>query len=195
MHRKFLPRITHLPAAALLVTGTLLAAPHPSDASAIKTEASARISQTEAWELLEQTRHLAAKLHRDAGTLEALASSNQVGWQTHAHYLSRAREHINSMGELLARLREIHPAALPWQRQAIERCYPAAVELASRTEAAILHLHDNRNRLRDPQYRNHLGAIAERAGEMKGSVTDFLELGETHEELARLQEKLEATAG
>jgi hypothetical protein len=95
---------------------------------------------------------------------------------------------------LLGQLRDIRHGASPWQQRAIERIYPVALELANRTEAAIGHLNENKSRLFDPDYQNHLATIAERAEEMKTSVADFLELGETQEKLGELQEKLERTA-
>jgi hypothetical protein len=194
MNMKVLRRITYLPLAAMLVAGTLFASPPPKQPTTVIAGAAGWTIQNEASELLREIRSLTVKLDRDAGTLESLARGNQVSWQSHANYLNLAKEHINSMGELLGQLRDIRHGASPWQQRAIERIYPVALELANRTEAAIGHLNENKSRLFDPDYQNHLATIAERAEEMKTSVADFLELGETQEKLGELQEKLERTA-
>lgn len=194
MTMKILRRITYLPVATLLVAGMLSAAPPAGQPTTVVAEAAGWDFQNEASESLREIRSLAVKLDRDAETLESLARGNQAGWESHANYLNLAKEHINGMGKLLGRLRDIQHVASPWQQRAIERIYPVALELANRTEAAIGHLNENRSRLFDSDYRNHLATIAERAEEMKTSVADFLELGETQEKLTQLQEKLESTA-
>jgi len=192
VNMKVLRSITYLPMAALLAAGTLFASAPADEPTPVMAETAGWDFQKEASDLLRETRSLAVRLHRDADTLESLARSNQVSWQTHANYLTLAKEHINSMGKQLERLRDIQHVASPWQQQAIDRIYPVALELANRTEAAIGHLNENRSWLFNPDYGSHLATIAERAEEMKTSVADFLELGETQEELARLQRKLES---
>lgn len=194
MNMKLFRKISYLPVATLLVAGTLLASPPAGEATTVMTEAASWDFQEEATGLLKETRSLAVNLHLDADKLKSLARSNQASWQTHANYLNLAKDHINSMGESLGRLRDIQHVASPWQQQAIDRIYPVALELASRTEAAIVHLNDNRNWLFHPDYQDHLATITERAGEVKASVADFLELGETQERLVQLQEKVESAA-
>ena len=44
-----------------------------------------------------------------------------------------------SIGKLLERLQDIQHRASPWEQLAINRIYSVALELASRTEAAIGH--------------------------------------------------------
>jgi len=190
---KLMRKIKYMPAASVLVAGTLLASSPANQQTTDLAGAAGSEFRKEASELLRDTRSLAVRLHHDADTLKSLARSSQGSWQTHANHLRLAQEHINSMGKLLGQLRDIQPQVSPWQKQAVDTIYPVALELASRTKAAIVHLNENRNRLFDPDYQDHLATIAEQAGEMKMSVADFLELGETQEKLARLQEKLEAT--
>jgi len=192
MNMKLFRNISCFPVVALLVAGTLFASPPDGEATTVMTEAAWDFPK-EASELLRETRSLAVKLHRDADTLDSLSRSNQASWENHAHYLNLVKEHINSIGKLLARLQDVQHVASPWQQRAIDRIYPLALELANRTEAAIGHLNENRGRLFDSDYQNHLATIADRAGELKASVADFLEFGQTQEKLGRLQEKLEAT--
>jgi hypothetical protein len=196
MNLSFLRRISTLPLATLIAAGTLLAAPPAPVPAAAMTDAARSALQRKASESLQETRALAAKLHRDADVLESLARSNQVSWQTHAIYLDLVKDHVNNMGEHLMWLRTMRHGVSPWQQQAIDRIYPVAVDLAGRTGAAISHLSQNRDRskLYNPDYRDHLATITDRAEEVKTSVADFLKLGETQEDLARLQQKVEAAA-
>ena len=194
MNLRLLQRTTTLPLATLLAAGTLLAAPPPPDSKTAMTESAARAFERQASELLQETQTLAAKLHRDADTLESLARANQVGWEAHAFYRGQAREPITTMAVKLARLNDIRYGAASWQQQAIDRLYPVALELANRTEAAIVHLNENQNFLFDSDYKDHLATITDHAEQIKTSARDFLKLYETRKELLRLEQKLEATA-
>lgn len=61
--------------------------------------------------------------------------------------------------------------------------------VASRTEAAIRHLNDNRNHLWSETYQDHLKTLAWRAGRMKQSVGVHLEMAETQDKLEALRDK------
>jgi hypothetical protein len=69
--------------------------------------------ENKASEQLKETRSLAVRLHRDADTLELLAGSNRMSRLTQADCRHMAKEHINSIGKLLKRLRDIQHVASP----------------------------------------------------------------------------------
>jgi hypothetical protein len=174
-------RMSYLAAAAvLLVSGSPLLA----TSSASKTPA-------EASRLLREVRSLAHALDRDAATLDSYRL-NGMNWRTHAHQLSLARQHINSIGDRLVNLEAMRGAAAPWQREAIDAIVPVATQLATRTEAAINYLNENQGQLYVPAYTEHLGAIAGHAGQMKESVDVFLELANTQDKLDRLRDQTTA---
>lgn len=184
-------RLASLPIVTLFLAGSLLASPSINPSSTPAVESHAWDFQGEASALLKEVQSLAGKLDRDASTLQALTRTNQVSWQSHADYLSRIREHINPMGDRLERLQGIKHVTAAWQQQAINRIVPVAVVLATRTQAAIEHLNENRGQLFAPTYADHLAVISDCAGEIKESVDNFLELAETQQKLERLQQRIE----
>src|SRR4029077_3203398 len=124
--------------------------------------------------LLAQIKAEAAGLRRNAETLGTFASNFQYSWQSHANYLDRVKGHINAVGERTAELQRIRHAVLPWQQQAITEVTTHAVQVAASTQAAIVHLRENQNRLFASEYRNHLTRIADRSGSMKETVDKYL---------------------
>jgi lysyl-tRNA synthetase class I len=66
----------------------------------------------------------------------------------------------------------------------------SAVELATRTQAAIEHLNENRSYW-GGSYGEHVATILERSDQIVETVNNFLEYSETQEKLNRLMEKLE----
>ena len=196
MNLSSLRRISYLPLAMLLVAGTLSAAPPASESATVFTDAALSALERQASESLQKTRDLAVRLQRDAEVLDSIARAGQLGWESHAVYLNQAKEHVNNMGEHLNWLRDMRHGVAHWQRQAIDRLFPAALDLANSTQAALIYLGENRDRarLRDRDYRGHVSTIADRAGEVKTTAGDFLKLAETQNELSRLELKLEASA-
>jgi hypothetical protein len=184
--------MSYLPIAALIFAGSSLFAAHSDPAVGppmVQSETSS--SAAEARQLLEGVQVIANQLNRDAQTLESYTRS-RLTWQSHAYQLTLAKQHINGMGERLESLQAIRDTAAPWQQQAIDSIVPVAVQLASRTEAAINHLNENRGYLFAPVYTGHLNAIAEHSDQMKQSIDTFLELASTQEKLDNLRDKLKA---
>jgi hypothetical protein len=186
-------KLSYLPAAALILSGSsLLAGPPASGVSppAVQTETSSP-SSAEASRLLKEVRTIAYDLERDTATLESYRFS-RLHWQTHADQLRLAKEHMNAIGDRLKSLQAIRSTAAPWQQQAIESIVPVAAQLAARTEDAINHLNENRNHLFAPEYTDHLSTIADHSDQLKQSVNTFLELANTQEKLHSLREKAAA---
>jgi hypothetical protein len=166
---------SYLPMAAVILSGSSLFAASPA------SHASAEASR-----LLTEVRSIAHALNRDAATLESYRLGG-FDWRSHAHQLTLARQHINSIGDRLESLEAMRNSAAPWQQEAIDSLTPVAAQLASRTEAAIHHLNESPGHLYAPVYTGHLGAIAGHADRMKQSVNVFLDLASAQDKLDSLQ--------
>ena len=141
--------------------------------------------------LLAEIRAEGAGLRLNAETLGTFAWNPQFSWQSHAFYLDRVKGHINAVGELLAELQQIRHAVLPWQRQAIGEVTSHAAQVAASTQAAIIHLRENQNRLFVSDYRDHLKTIANRSEDMKQTVDKYLDYEKAQQKFQQLQDELE----
>lgn len=168
-----------------LWTGLAFASPRMT-ANEAATYSSERASR-----LLSEIQDEAVGLTRNAGQLEALARHPQYNWQTHAVYLDAVKGHINAVGDRTAELQRIKANALPWQQQAIEQVTSHAVQVAAHTQAAILYLNDNHNRLFVPEYKDHVATIADSSQSMSQTVDEFLEYEQAQQKFQRLQTRLE----
>ena len=170
--------IVALAAVIALGGGSALASPSPpSDSSAYwSSRASALLA-----EIQEET----AQLRPHADKLGTYARNLRLSWQTHAAYLDRVKGHINSVGERIAELQRIRHDVLPWQQRAIAEVTSHATQVAASTQAAIVHLRENRNHLFVPEYTDHLTTIADRSEDMKQTVDRFLDYGTTQQKLCK----------
>jgi hypothetical protein len=185
-------KMSYLPVAALILSGSaLFAGPSVSALGPPVVQSENAQGSAQASQLLQEIQLIAQDLKRDAATLESYRLG-QLSWQSHAHQLTLAKQHINGIGVRLENLKAIRDTAEPWQRQAIDAIVPVAVQLASRTESAINHLNENRRHLFAPVYTDHVSAIAASADQMKQSVDVFLELASTQDKLDRLHERVAA---
>lgn len=183
-------KMAYLPVAALIVSGSsLFAGPSVSAVGPPAVESKITQDSAQASQLLEEVRSIANSLSRDAATLESFTLSG-LTWQSHADQLMLAKQHINAIGTRLGNLQAIRGTAAPWQQQAIDAIVPVALQLASRTEAAINHLNDNPQHLFVPEYTSHLTAIASNADQMKQSVDVFLDLASRQNKLDNLRERV-----
>ncbi len=191
MRKNIIRKAVTVTLGALMLTGSLAASTPPRATSDPASVASDWNFHEEASGLLKEVRALAYSLDRNADTLASVSRNAQLSWQTHASYLNQVKQDINKMGEHLDRLQTVKHVTAPWQQQAITRMVPVAVELASRTNAAIAHLNENRSNLfANVEYRDHLTTIAERSDDIKKSAAKFVDLGETMQRLNQIQEEL-----
>ena len=179
---------------ALLIaigTGSAFASP-PTPSPGVPERDSFAMNQSgRASTLLAEIREEAVGLNRHAETLGTFARNPQFSWQSHAFYLDRVKSHINAVGERTAELQRMSYAVLPWQQQAITEVTAHAAQVAASTQASIVHLRENQNRLFVSEYRNHLTTIADRFEDMKQTVKKFLDYEKTQQKLERLQNELE----
>jgi hypothetical protein len=170
-------------AIAILATGSLFASP-----SAPSLEKPAYLSER-ASTLLVEIQKQTAQLGPHAETLGTFAWNPQYSWQSHAFYLERVKGHINAVGERTAELQEISESVLPWQQKAISEVTSHAAQVAASTQAAIVHLRENQNRLFASEYRDHLMTIADRSEDMKQSVDKFLNYEKAQQNYEEAQQK------
>jgi hypothetical protein len=95
------------------------------------------------------------------------------------------------VGERTGELQRISYSVLPWQQQAISEVTSHAAQVAASTQAAIVHLRENQNRLFVPEYRDHLTTIAQRSEDLKQTVNKFLAYEKAQQKLHELQNELE----
>jgi hypothetical protein len=154
------------------------------------TQAADRNFPTEATKLLKEIQSTATKLSHSADTLHSYRQG--VSWQSHANELNLVKEHINTIGDRLEKLKAIRHAAEPWQKRVIDSILPVGLVTAARTDAAIRHLTDAPNYLWAPAYTEHLECIALGAHQMKQSIDLHLEMSSTQNKLEELRDKAAA---
>jgi hypothetical protein len=169
----------------LLGTGQAFASP-----AARSAEPSPYLSERASTLLTEIRSETAAmKLHTE--TLSTFAWKPQISWRSHANYLDRVKGHINNVGERIAELQRISDFVQPWQQKAIDQVTAHAVQVASRTQAAIVYLKGNQGRLFVPEYRDHLTTVAARSDDMKETLDKYLDYEKAQDAFQRLQNELE----
>lgn len=154
------------------------------------TQHSAILSQR-ASTLLAEIQREAAELRRNAETLGTFARRTQFSWKSHADYLDRVKTHINAMGKHIAELQQIQNSVFPWQQKAITQVTSHAAQVAASTQAALVHLNENRNSVLLSEYREHLKTIDERAADMKERVDKFLAYEKAEQKFLQLRAELE----
>ncbi len=141
--------------------------------------------------LLTEIQSEAATMKLHTETLESFAWRPQISWQSHASYLDRVKGHVNNVGKRIAELQGISDLVEPWQQKAIAQVTSHAAQVASRTQAAIVYLRGNQDRLFVPEYRDHLKAVAARSNDMKETLDKYLDYDTAHDAFQRLQNELE----
>jgi hypothetical protein len=147
----------------------------------------------EASGLLQQIRSLSAQAANSADHLNVASRQNLLSWRSHALQLNEISTHVNTIGEKIDRLQEIHGMIAPWQQKAVERVVPTAVALASHTEEAIAFLNQNQDRLWMSTYIDRVSAMSEHVDEINSTVSMFLDYGETSDRLKGLENRIEYT--
>jgi hypothetical protein len=179
--------ITFLAAGSLWASST-----GPSPGASAEDNFSPYLS-AQASDLLSQIREEADELLPYAERLDSFARSPLVRWQSHGANLARVKDHVNEVTAQVIELQRIQDKVAPWQRRAIAEVAAHAAQLATTTEAAILHLRENRDRLFVEEYRDHLMTIADRSELLKETVDKYLDLEKTQQRLDQLKDELGRT--
>jgi len=190
MRRKWILRISAIAVLASFLGGSLHAAPPAPRVNESATSTGNWLYIDRSTTLLRNLKDVAAKLNRDAETLNTFHRNPQISWQSHSHYLNLVRGHINEAGSMLRELQGMRHAVAPWQQHAIDRVTPVAADVATHTGAAINHLVENRSSIHFAEYKDRLQMLTESSVEMKNRINNVLDYAETKQELQRLQTKL-----
>jgi hypothetical protein len=181
-------KFTSLIVAGAMVAGSLFAITPAAEQRESRAAADDRNFHAEASQLLKEIRSSAANLDREGSALESY-TRGRLSWESHAKRLTTTKEHINTIGKHLNRLQTIRHEVLPWHQQAIDSILPSAAQVASSTQAAIVHLTENRHYLWAPEYLDHLKTIADHAGQLKKFVDLHLDLASTQDRLEELRSR------
>ncbi len=104
--------------------------------------------------------------------------------------INQIKDHVNSLGKQVDRLKAARNEASPWQKAAIDRVTPYLDELGGYTEAIIDHLNgENRRDFRE--YKDFLEANADYSSDLAAMIGEFVDYGNTKTRLERLGAKLE----
>lgn len=141
--------------------------------------------------LLSEIQSETAAMNIHAETLDTFTRNPQIHWRTHAFHLDRVKGHINNISAQIAELLRISGFVEPWQQKAIDQVTSHAAEVASSTQAAIVHLRWNQNRLFVQEYRDHLTTVADRSNDLKQAVDKYLDYSKAQDAVQRLQNELE----
>jgi len=167
---------------AVLVAGCFM---FPATIKAAVSGDSADISK-----LLADAKAEAVELKNDSADMESFVRSN-LSWQSYADKIEMIKGHVNTTGELLAKLQEAEATGAPWQQEAIKRIEPALKELAANTETTIKHLNENKTKVHFAPFKDYVKANYELATDLETMIRDFVNYGEAKENFERLGEKLE----
>jgi len=176
--------ITTLAGVALFATAVVASPPAPPNDppsyQSVRTSA-----------LLREIQREAAEMNPDTETLGTYSRNLHRNWEMHALYLERVKDHINAVSQRVAELHRIHDSVPRHQQQVIDQVTSHAAQIATSTQAAMVYLRENRNRLFVSEYREHLTTIAERSEDMKRTVDRFVEYERAQRKFDRLQYELE----
>ena len=167
----------------------LLAAAFLSMMPAIGVAQSAKDSE-EVSGFLAEAKTEAIQLKQDAEEMNSFVRS-KTSWQTHAAKLDEIKQHVNKLGELVAKMDSAKATASLWQRQSINQVTPLLRDLAASVTATIKHLSDNQNRLQYPPYPDYAAATAEYASDLSQLISDYVAYGEAKHKTEDLERKLE----
>jgi hypothetical protein len=157
-------------------------------ARATEPGASESVSKT-----LADAKNEAIQIKDDAQLMETFTYS-EVDAKTQGLVINQVRDHVNTLGKHLAKLKAERASAEPWQKTAIDRIGPLMADLSSDTEMVIDQLNGTNGHLNFKDYKELLEAHADESTELATLISDFVDYGRTKERLARLTSKLELPA-
>src|SRR5579872_1109610 len=149
---------------ASLVAPALFAAGYVLFPAAIRGAVPA--DSPEITKLLADAKTEAYELKADSEDLDSFVKS-KLSWQTHASKIDMIKDHVNTTGKLLAKLKDAEALGSPWQKEAIARIEPLLKELAGNTEATINYLNENKSKVHFPEFRDYVKANYELATDLE----------------------------
>ncbi len=141
--------------------------------------------------LLSEAKTMAFQVKEDAVTMESFTRMN-VSWESHAMAINQIKDHVNTLGRQVGKLKDARGAASPWQKAAIDRISPYLDELAGYGEAVIEHVNGTKKHTPD-EYKDYLEANADYATDLAAMIADFVDYGKAKQRVERLSAKLEVS--
>jgi HD-GYP domain-containing protein (c-di-GMP phosphodiesterase class II) len=143
-------------------------------------------------DLLSKAKTEAIQLEADAEHMASFAHS-KLSWHSHAAKIEEIKQHVNTTGELLAKMANEKVAASPWQQEAIDRITPLLKELASSVTSTIKHLNEKPELIRTNPYTDYVKANYELAVNLSNLISDYVEYGQVKSRSEELGTKLEVS--
>ena len=172
---------------ALLLSATTFLSP------VLRAAGTPQEDSKEVSDLLAQAKGQAAQLKLDAADMGTFTRTN-VTWESHAAKITEIKDHVNKVGETVAKLNQLRDTASPWQKTAIDRINPLLQELASNTTAIIEHLNKEKGgRLKTQTHKNYLQTNAELAANLSSVIGDFVDYGKTKAKFEKEARELEVS--
>jgi len=140
--------------------------------------------------LLNDAKEMAFRVKDDATTMASYTQTT-VAWQSHVNAVNDIKDHVNALGQQVAKLKAARSSASPWQQTAIDRIDPYLDEMGGYTSAVIEHLNKQPKLLFTQQYKDYLEANADYASDLATMIADFVDFGRTKQRLQTLADKLE----
>jgi len=147
----------------------------------------------EASDLLEDLRAGALEINDDAAELQQFSSDGNVDWEVHASKLEEIKDQINDMGHSLDTLKAIDQAALPWQRDAVQRTLPLVKTLASNATAAINFVSQNPSYLFSPQYAGFQASLTKQSKQLSDLLRNFQNLAKDVQQEKQIRQELKVS--
>jgi hypothetical protein len=139
--------------------------------------------------LLSDAKTMAFQIKEDAATMESFTWMN-VSWESHAVAINQIKDHVNTLGRQVEKLKAARNEASPWQRTAIDRTVPYLDELGGYTTAIIEQLNGTEKH-NFAEYKDFLEANADYSADLAAMIAEFVDYGNAKAKVERLGEKLE----
>ncbi len=168
--------------AALLLSPAALKAATQSCACSPKTATTEDVAKE-----LSQFKTKALQVRREAGILKSFTPNSRMHWQSHTAYLGTLRKHVNDMGQILARLEEMRPAATGPQQLAIDNARPHLVAIADQLGRAIGMVNEDRSSVKWSPYSQTVAELSEHTGSLYEKVDTILNYEDAETRLNSLE--------
>ena len=141
---------------------------------------------------LEEIRSDALAVQNASGQLQALMRSPGLNdWWYDSYYLMIIRAKVNQMNRMIYQLRNDKAESSFWQYQAVERIAPTTVDMADTTQAAILTLYHNQDRVWFTDLGGLTKDIHNQASVVSHMIGNFEKYGTARQEARLLRKTLD----
>jgi hypothetical protein len=172
--------------AAIMLAASIALSPIGSAAGAVDTDQIAKF--------LSDAKMQSFTLMEDATDMQIFTFSTAAG-KSHEDDVRRIKTDVEKMERLLAELQENKGSAAPSQLFAIERIATPGRELTATLTKALAIIESHPQSLSESPYRDYLSAVAETAGTLSSTITNYVDYGKAKERLDALAQQIDPKAG